>query len=98
MAGRFSDLEVVAEKKGVRIYLVPALPNGSIMPSDERKKLEKALTPLAAEHLLIFADAAKTRQIWLWTSRLACHPGVAVVCGKEEGLYYPFSSVAIVEG
>ena len=44
------------------------------MPSDERKKLEAAVTPLAAEHLLIFLDQAKTRQVWLWTSRLPSKP------------------------
>ena len=38
------------------------------------EKLEKAVTPLAAEHLLIFADPAKTRQVWLWTSRLPGKP------------------------
>jgi hypothetical protein len=66
----FRELEVIAEKKGVKILLVPPLANGSIMPSDERKKLEAAVTPLAAEHLLIFVDQTKTRQVWLWTSRL----------------------------
>ncbi len=70
----FRELEVIAEKKGVKVLLVPPLANGSIMPSDERKKLEVAVTPLAAEHLLIFVDQAKTRQVWLWTSRLPGKP------------------------
>lgn len=70
----FRELEVIAEKRGVKVLLVPPLANGSIMPSDERKKLEVAVTPLAAEHLLIFVDQAKTRQIWLWTSRLPGKP------------------------
>ncbi|MCX6874917.1 MAG: Eco57I restriction-modification methylase domain-containing protein [Verrucomicrobia bacterium] len=70
----FRELEVIAEKKGVKVLLVPPLANGSIMPSDERKKLEATVTPLAAEHLLIFVDQAKTRQIWLWTSRLPGKP------------------------
>ncbi len=70
----FRELEVIAEKRGVKVLLVPPLANGSIMPSDERKKLEVAVTPLAAEHLLIFVDKAKTRQIWLWTSRLPGKP------------------------
>ena len=76
MAGKdeFHTLETVAEKRGVRVFHVPPLPDGGIMPSDERKKLEKAVTPLATEHLLIFTDAAKTRQIWLWTSRLPGKP------------------------
>lgn len=71
---QFVSLEPVAEKKGFRILLVPPLADGSIMPSDERKRLEKAVTPLATEHLLIFADRAKTRQIWLWTSRFPGKP------------------------
>lgn len=70
----FIDLEVVAEKKGVKVLLVPPVPGGEIMPSDKRKNLEKAVTPLATEHLLIFADSAKSRQIWLWTSRLPGKP------------------------
>ncbi len=70
----FISLEPIAEKKGVRILLVPPLKDGSIMPSDERKKLEKAVTPLATEHLLIFVDKAKTRQVWQWTSRLPGKP------------------------
>lgn len=70
----FHTLETVAEKRGVRVFHVPPLPDSAIMPSDERKKLEKAVTPLATEHLLIFTDAAKTRQIWLWTSRLPGKP------------------------
>ena len=70
----FIALEHVAQKKGVRILLVPPLKDGSIMPSDDRKKLEKAVTPLAAEHLLIFGNKAKTRQIWLWTSRVPGKP------------------------
>jgi hypothetical protein len=44
------------------------------MPSDARKKLERAVTPLATEHLLIFTDLAKTWQVWLWTSRLPGKP------------------------
>jgi len=70
----FLQLEAVAGKKGVRVLLVPPLADGRIMPSDQRKKLEKAVTPLAAEHLLIFVDKAKTRQVWLWTSRLPGKP------------------------
>ncbi len=72
--GGFLELESVAEKRGVRVLLVPPKIDGTIIPSDARKKLEKAVTPLAAEHLLIFTDARKTRQVWLWTSRLPGKP------------------------
>ncbi len=70
----FVHLEAVAEKRGVQVFVVPPQSDGSIMPSDQRKRLEKATTPLAAEHLLIFIDAAKTHQVWLWTSRLPGKP------------------------
>jgi len=46
-ADGFIDLDVVTEKKGVRLLLVPAVPGGEIMPSDKRRNLEKAVTPLA---------------------------------------------------
>jgi hypothetical protein len=67
--GSFVELETVAEKRGVKVLLVPADASGDIISSDDRKKLEKAVTPLATEHLLIFTDARKSRQVWLWTSR-----------------------------
>jgi len=70
----FITLQVVAEKRGVKVLVVPAQADGSIMPSDQRKLLEKHVTPLATEHLMIFADAAQTRQVWLWTSRLPGKP------------------------
>jgi hypothetical protein len=68
----FIDTEIIAEKRGVKVLHLAGLADGEIPPSDERKAIEKAVTPLAAEHLLIFTDNAKTRQVWLWTSR---HPG-----------------------
>jgi Eco57I restriction-modification methylase len=64
----------VAEKRAVKILHVPADATGQILASDQRKKLEKAVTPLATEHVLIFTDTAKTKQIWLWTSRLPGKP------------------------
>jgi hypothetical protein len=72
--GGFLSLEAVAEKRGVKILHVPPDSAGEILPSDQRKKLEKAVTPLAAEHLLIFTDAAKTRQVWVWTARRTGKP------------------------
>ena len=65
----FIDTEVIAEKRGVKVLHLAGLADGAIPPSDERKAIEKAVTPLATEHLLIFTDTEKTRQIWLWTSR-----------------------------
>jgi hypothetical protein len=65
----FIDAEVIAEKRGVKVLHLGGLTAGAIPPSDERKQIDKAVTPLATEHLLIFTDTAQTRQVWLWTSR-----------------------------
>ena len=46
--GDFIQLDPVAEKRGVRVLHVPPQPDGTILPSDARKKLEKATTPLAS--------------------------------------------------
>ena len=68
----FIDTEVIADKRGVKVLHLAGLADGQIPASDERKAIEKAVTPLATEHLLIFTDKAKIRQVWLWTSR---YPG-----------------------
>src|SRR5437016_9182985 len=72
--GGFLVMDTVAEKRGVKIVHVPPDGTGKIVSSDERKKLEKAVTPLATEHVLIFTDSARTKQIWLWTSRVPGKP------------------------
>lgn len=70
----FVSLAVVAEKRGVRILHCPSGEEGQIPDSRERRLIEKAVRPLAAEHLLIFTDAAQTRQIWQWTQRRPGQP------------------------
>jgi len=72
--GDFINLDVIADKRGVKVLQVPPNSDGAIATSDERKAIEKAVTPLATEHVLIFTDTTKTRQIWLWTSRLPGKP------------------------
>lgn len=68
----FLTLISVAEKRGVRILQVPPDADGQIPDSGQRRAIEKAVRPHAGEHLLIFTDSAKTRQIWQWNQR---HPG-----------------------
>src|SRR5438552_5863823 len=72
--GGFINLDVIADKRGVKVLHVPPNSDGAIATSHERKTIEKAVTPLATEHLLIFTDKSKTRQMWLWTSRLPGKP------------------------
>ena len=72
--GGFINLDVIADKRGVKVLHVPPNSDSAIAASAERKTLDKAITPLATEHLLIFTDKAKTRQVWLWTSRIPGKP------------------------
>ena len=73
----YRKLDIVAEKRGVKVLRVPPDAHGRLPATAERRALEKAVRPLAAEHLLIFTDSARTRQIWQWTQRT---PGKPVSC------------------
>ncbi|MXO75735.1 site-specific DNA-methyltransferase (adenine-specific) [Altererythrobacter aerius] len=57
-------LEPVAEKRGVRIFHCADIPERPV-----RQRIEREVTKLAYEHLIIFSDPAKTRQVWQWVAR-----------------------------
>lgn len=57
-------LSPVAEKRGVRIFVCAAEPD-----RNTRQRIEREITKLAYEHLIIFTDPAKTKQIWQWVAR-----------------------------
>ena len=57
-------LSPVAEKRGVRIFVCGAEPD-----RNTRQRIEREITKLAYEHLIIFTDPAKTKQIWQWVAR-----------------------------
>lgn len=57
-------LAPVADKRGVRIFHCPAIPE-----RNTRQRIEREITKRAYEHLIIFADPAQTKQIWQWVAR-----------------------------
>jgi len=57
-------LTPVAEKRGVRIFHCPDIPDRPL-----RQRIEREVTRLAYEHLIIFSDPAETRQVWQWVAR-----------------------------
>ncbi|EGO93349.1 Eco57I restriction-modification methylase domain-containing protein [Acidiphilium sp. PM] len=67
--GKPFDLAPVAEKRGVRIFHCVAIPDRHI-----RQKIEREVTKLAYEHLIIFTDPGKSRQIWQWVAREKSKP------------------------
>ncbi len=58
------QLVPVAEKRGVRIFRCETIPERPI-----RQRIERDITKLAFEHLIIFLDAENTKQIWQWVAR-----------------------------
>ena len=63
------SLTPVAEKRGVRIFHCASIPDRA-----ERQRVDREITKVAYEHLIIFTDPAQTRQIWQWVSRQKGRP------------------------
>jgi len=61
-------LESIAHKRGFVAWHCPA-PAGKFPDSAARRKIEREVAKAAHEHLIVFTDAAKTRQIWQWVRR-----------------------------
>ncbi|HMT22686.1 MAG TPA: SAM-dependent methyltransferase, partial [Promineifilum sp.] len=59
-------LRGVAHKRGLVVYLLETaeMPDGPL-----RNKIETQVARSRREHILIFADEAHTRQVWLWALR-----------------------------
>ena len=67
--GERFTLSPVANKRGVRIFHCPTIPEGKT-----RKKIERELTKSVFEHLIIFTDPERTQQIWQWVERISGKP------------------------
>lgn len=58
------EIKGIVEKRGFVIALCPASDNGEIPLSKTRKKIEHNFRKSHQEHLIVYADKAKTKQIW----------------------------------
>ncbi len=67
-------LKGIAEKRGVHVFLCPPGPDGRIPDAALCAGIERQVAKLAREHLLIFADAARTEQVWLYPRRQPGRP------------------------
>jgi hypothetical protein len=62
-------LEAIAHKRGFVAWHCPTA-KGSIFPdAAARRRIEREATKAAHEHLIVFTDSTKTRQIWQWVRR-----------------------------
>ena len=62
-------LTAVAQKRGVTLFRCSPDAAGGIPLRPTLLRIEQEAAKLAHEHLLIFTDAAQTRQTWLWVAR-----------------------------
>jgi hypothetical protein len=73
------QLRGVAEKRGFVAYECPS--GASIPDYPLRRKIERQVAKSTHEHLIIFTDAAKTRQVWQWVRR---EPGRPLACREHS--------------
>jgi len=67
--GQVFILHTIAEKCGLAVFVCSPGADGRIPDDPLRRKIERQLTKSAHEHLIIFPDAGKTQQYWLWSRR-----------------------------
>ncbi len=75
--GQDLHLKAVAQKRGMGVYVVPALASGLMPDYAERRKIEAQVRKSVHEHLLIFTDTAHTLQKWQWVRREPGRPTTA---------------------
>jgi hypothetical protein len=102
--GQPYTLRPVAEKHGVQVFSCDPDDEGSVPPYASRRKIEHRLAKLAHEHLIVYADAAQSLQIWQWVKREpgrpaavrehVYHAGQAATAFLQrlEGIAFPISA------
>jgi hypothetical protein len=62
-------LKPVAEKAGFAVYRCGPNADGAVPPQSVRRQIETRVAQINYEHLIVFVDAAETRQVWQWVKR-----------------------------
>lgn len=70
------DLSGIAEKRGLVAFLCSSS-DGRIPDYATRRKIEAQVTKTAFEHIIIYADAGQTTQVWQWVKREAGKPAAS---------------------
>ena len=68
------DLSPVAEKAGFAVYRCSPGADGTTPNQNIRRQIERKVADTSYEHLIIFVDAAETRQVWQWVKRESGRP------------------------
>src|SRR5215210_4927631 len=73
--GTSCTLAPVAEKRGFQVF--ECLSSDGIPSRAVRTKIDREVTKLAYEHLIVFVDSERTTQIWRWEQREEGQPRIA---------------------
>ena len=86
-------LTAVAEKRGLVVFICQALPETGFPLYARRRKIEKKVAKVRHEHLIVYIDQEKTRQVWQWVKR---EPGRPDAC-REHTFYQGQSGDALLQ-
>jgi hypothetical protein len=67
-------INAVAQKRRVQFFECRAEKDNPLPDYNTRKKIEKQISKIAFEHLVVFTDADRTIQIWQWVARAPGKP------------------------
>ena len=85
--GQNFALGAIAEKRGIVVFVCGPANNGSMPDYSIRRKIERQVTKSHHEHLIIYLNADKTRQVWQWVKRQSGKPAQC-----REHTYYASQS------
>lgn len=85
--GQTIHLHAFAQKRGMAAYLYFAKAGEQLPDHAMRRKIEHHAVKSAHEHLIVFADANRSTQIWQWVRR---EPGKPIAC--REHTFHKFQS------
>jgi hypothetical protein len=78
-------LTQLAHKRGVGVFLCSPDCNGRVPVRSTLLQIDKEVNKIAHEHLLIFADAARTQLTWLWVFRASGQPTITRTHSWHKG-------------
>ena len=85
--GQNFALGAIAEKRGIVVFVCEPASNRSMPDYSIRRKIERQVTKSHHEHLIIYLNADKTRQVWQWVKRQSGKPAQC-----REHTYYASQS------
>jgi hypothetical protein len=87
------QLTGLAEKQGLFVYQCAIPESGDFPNYATRRRIETKVERIAHEHLIVFADAAKTIQVWQWVKRELGKPAAC----REHHYHRSQSGLALMQ-